>query len=184
MAIRPILYADDPRLRQRAKPIKRFGPELKALADDMLETMHAANGLGLAAPQIGLLQQLFVAHLPQNEEDPQSGKDFVLINPQIVQASPERVEGVEGCLSMPTWYGRVARAEWVVVKALNVHGKPVRIKAHGMLARVFQHEIDHLNGVLFVDHIRNPEDLWQELPEEEKGEQPAAQVAAAVAQPA
>lgn len=183
MAIRQVLYADDPRLRQKAKQVKQFGPALKALADDMLETMHAANGLGLAAPQIGVLQKLFVAHLPKNEEDPQSGKDFVLVNPQIVQASPERVEGVEGCLSIPSWYGRVERAEWVVVKALNVHGKPVRIKAHGMLARVFQHEIDHLNGVLFVDHIRKPEDLWQELPEEEQ-EEPAPEVAAAVAQPA
>ncbi|MCS7259801.1 MAG: peptide deformylase [Anaerolineae bacterium] len=182
MAIRRILYADDPRLRQKAKPVKRFGPELKALADDMLETMRAANGLGLAAPQIGILQQLFVAHLPKDEADPQSGKDFVLVNPQIVQASPERVEGVEGCLSIPTWYGRVARAEWVVVKAQNVHGKPVRIKAHGLLARVFQHEIDHLNGVLFVDHIRRPEDVWQELPKEASEKQPAAQVAAAVEQ--
>ncbi|MGQ9794618.1 MAG: peptide deformylase [Anaerolineae bacterium] len=182
MAIRQILYADDPRLRQKAKPVKQFGPALKALAEDMLETMHAANGIGLAAPQIGILQKVIVAHLPKNEEDPQSGKDFVLVNPQIVQASPERVEGVEGCLSLPSWYGRVARSEWVVVKALNAYGKPMRIKAHGMLARVFQHEIDHLNGVLFVDHISQPEDLWQELPEEQ--EEPAPQVAAAVAQPA
>ncbi|MGC8879788.1 MAG: peptide deformylase [Anaerolineae bacterium] len=184
MAIRPILYAGDPRLRQKAKPVKQFGPALKALADDMLETMHAANGLGLAAPQIGVLQRLFVAHLPKDEEDPQSGKDFVLVNPQIVQASPESVEGVEGCLSMPSWYGRVARSEWVVVKAMNVHGKPIRIKAHGMLARVFQHEIDHLNGVLFVDHIQRPEDLWQELPKEEEPEEPAPEVAVTVAQPA
>lgn len=183
MAIRQILYAGDPRLRQKAKPVKQFGLALKALADDMLETMHAANGLGLAAPQIGVLQRLFVAYLPKDEEDPQSGKNFVLVNPQIVQASPESVEGVEGCLSIPSWYGRVARPEWVVVKAMNVHGKPIRIKAHGMLARVFQHEIDHLSGVLFVDYIRKPEDLWQELPEEEPKES-TPEAATAVAQPA
>jgi len=107
----------------------------------------------------------------------------VLVNPQIVQASPESAEGVEGCLSIPSWYGRVARSEWVVVKAMNVHGKPIRVKAHGLLARVFQHEIDHLNGVLFVDHIRRPEDLWQELPKEEP-EESTPEVVTAVAQPA
>ncbi len=185
MAIRSILYADDPRLRQKAKPVRQFGPALKALADDMLETMHAANGIGLAAPQVGVLQRLLVAHVPKNENDSQSGKDFVLVNPQIVQASSEKVEGVEGCLSIPTWYGRVLRSEWVVVKALSVYGKPIRIRAHGLLARVFQHEIDHLNGILFVDHITKPEDLWQELPQEEgeEVEEPAASAAEAVAQP-
>lgn len=164
MAIRQILYASDPRLRQKSKPIKQFGPALKALADDMLETMHAANGLGLAAPQIGLPQQLVVIHLPKNEEDPQSGRDYVLVNPKVVEASNNRVEGVEGCLSVPTWFGRVTRSESVVVRAQTVHGKPLRLRAHGMLARAFQHEIDHLNGIVFTDYIRKPEDLWQEQP--------------------
>jgi peptide deformylase len=167
MAIRQILYASDPRLRQKSKPVKQFGPALKALADDMLETMHAANGLGLAAPQIGLLQQLVVIHLPKNEEDPQSGRDFVLVNPRVVEAGGDRVEGVEGCLSMPTWFGRVTRPESVVVKAQTVHGKPLRLRAHGLLARAFQHEIDHLNGIVFTDYIRKPEDLWQEQPRTE-----------------
>jgi peptide deformylase len=166
MAIRQILSATDPRLRQKAKPVRLYGPPLKALADDMLETMHAGNGLGLAAPQIGLLQRLVVVHLPKNEEDPQGGKDFVLVNPQIVEASPQKVEGIEGCLSMPTWFGRVIRWEWITVKARNVQGKPIRIRARGLLARAFQHEIDHLDGVLFTDYIRKPEDLWQEKPEE------------------
>ncbi len=182
MALRQVLYANDPRLRQKARPVKQFGPALRALANDMLETMHSANGVGLAAPQVGLSQRLFVAHVPQNEEDPQSGKDFVLINPRIVETSPDRVEGVEGCLSMPTWFGRVVRREWVVVKARNVNGKPIRIKANGFLARVFQHETDHLDGVLFTDYITRPEDLWQEKLEPADEEERAEPVAEPVAQ--
>ena len=175
MAIRPILYASDPRLRQKSKPIKRFGPELKALAEDMLETMHAANGLGLAAPQIGLLQQLIVIHLPKNEDDPQSGRDYVLVNPRIVEASDRRVEGVEGCLSVPTWFGRVTRPEAVVVKGQTVNGKPLRMRAHGLLARALQHEIDHLNGIVFIDRIEKPEDLWQEQPPAEGEAEPVTE---------
>jgi peptide deformylase len=172
MALRQVYYANDPRLRQKAKPVKQFGPALKALANDMLETMHSANGVGLAAPQVGLPQRLFVAHVPKNEEDPQSGKDFVMVNPHIVEASADMVEGVEGCLSLPTWWGHVVRHEWVVVRARNVNGKPIRIKAKGFLARVFQHETDHLDGVLFTDYITRPEDLWQEKPEpDEEAEQ-------------
>jgi peptide deformylase len=170
MAIRPIVYADDPRLRQKSKPVRQFGPALKALADDMLETMHDANGLGLAAPQIGLLQRLVVISLPKNDDDPQSGRDFVLVNPHIVEASSERVEGVEGCLSMPTWWGRVTRPSAIVVKADTVHGKPIRIRARGLLARAFQHEIDHLNGIVFTDYIRKPEDLWQDQPKADEDE--------------
>ena len=182
MAIRQILYANDPRLRQKAKPVRLFGPALKALADDMLETMHAANGLGLAAPQIGLPQRLFTVHLPNNEEDPQSGKDYVLVNPHIAEAAADEVENVEGCLSMPTWFGRVVRPEWITVKARNLRGKPIRIRAKGYLARAFQHEMDHLNGVLFTDYIRRPEDLWQEKPEAEDEAAPAESAAEPVAE--
>jgi len=174
MAIRTIIYASDPRLRQKARPVKQFGPALKALADDMLETLRAANGVGLAAPQIGLLQRLFVAELPPNPEDPQSGKSYVLVNPQLVDSSPEEVEGVEGCLSIPTWYGRVWRPEWIVVRAKSTSGKPIRMKVTGWLARVFLHEMDHLDGVLFTDRVRDPEGLWQERPEEAQVEQPGA----------
>ncbi len=168
MAIRQIIYANDPRLRQKAKRVKQFGPALKALADDMLETMRSAHGIGLAAPQIGLLQRLFVAELPEDEDadDPQSGKPFVLVNPEIVKTSQTEVEGEEGCLSIPTWYGLVWRPEWVVVKAKDVNGKSIRIKAEGLLARVFLHEIDHLNGVLFIDRVESPDKLWQVKPED------------------
>lgn len=171
MANQEIIFANDPRLREKAKRIKQFGPELKALADDMLETMHAAHGIGLAAPQIGLLQRLFVAQLPEDEDDPQSNKPFVLVNPEVVKTSREEVEGEEGCLSIPTWYGLVWRPEWVVVKAQDVNGKPVRVKAEGLLARVFLHEMDHLEGVLFIDRVDSPEKLRQVQPEDSQVEQ-------------
>lgn len=174
MASREIIYASDSRLREKAKRVKQFGAPLKALADDMLETMREAYGIGLAAPQIGLLQRMFVAQLPEDEEEPQSGKPFVLINPEVVKTSRDEVEGEEGCLSIPTWYGLVWRPEWVVVKAQDVNGKPTRIKAKGLLARVFLHEMDHLDGVLFVDRVEDSEKLWQVLPEdlqEEEGAQ-------------
>jgi peptide deformylase len=166
MAIRTIIYANDSRLRGKAKRVRQFGPALRTLADDMLETMRTAHGLGLAAPQIGLLQRLFVTELPKDENDPQGGKPFVLVNPEVVKISPNEVEGEEGCLSVPTWYGLVWRPEWAVVKAQDVNGKSIRIKAEGLLARVFLHEMDHLNGTLFVDRVESPDKLWQVKPED------------------
>lgn len=164
MAIREVFLASDPRLRQKAKPVKDFGPGLKALADDMLETMRSHNGVGLAAPQIGLLHRLFVAEIPESfEEEPNHGRHWVLVNPQVAKVSDEEEQGLEGCLSVPTWAGRVWRPKWVIVKAKTVQGKPVRIKAEGYQARIFLHEMDHLDGVLFTDHIELPEDLWQDL---------------------
>jgi peptide deformylase len=180
MAIREIIFANDPRLRQKAKRVKQFDPDLKTIADDMLETMHEAHGVGLAAPQVGLLQRVFVAQLPEDEEDPQSNKPFVLINPEVVKASRDEAEGEEGCLSIPTWYGMVWRPEWIVVKAQDVNGKPIRVKAEGFLARVFLHEMDHLDGVLFIDRVESTEKLWQVKPEdlqEDQAEQEADAVA-------
>jgi peptide deformylase len=170
MATRQIIYANDPRLREKSKRIKQFGPALKELAEDMLETMHEEQGIGLAAPQIGLLQRMFVAELPEDDNEPQGGKPFVLINPELVRASRNEVEGEEGCLSIPTWFGMVWRPEWIVVKAQDVNGKPIRIKAQGTLARVFLHEMDHLDGVLFIDRVESPEKLWQAKPEDLESE--------------
>jgi peptide deformylase len=170
MAPKEVVYASDPRLRERAKRVKQFGQPLKALADDMLETMHDARGIGLAAPQIGLLRRMFVAYLPEDEDDPQSGKPYVLVNPEVVKASRNEVEGEEGCLSIPSWYGLVSRPEWVVVKAQDTRGKSMRIRAEGLLARVFLHEMDHLNGVLFVDRVESPDKLWKVTPEDLQGE--------------
>jgi len=163
MAIREIFFADDPRLRQKAKKVKDFGPHLKKLADDMLETMHAASGVGLAGPQIGVMQRIFVAEIPADEEypHPDSGKPFVLINAEFTKVSEEMEEGQEGCLSIPGWIGLVDRHTAIEVKAQTVTGKRIKMKATDFLARVFQHERDHLDGILFIDHIADKEKLWQ-----------------------
>jgi peptide deformylase len=182
MATREIIYANDPRLRQKAKRVKQFGPALKALANEMLETMQEAHGIGLAAPQIGLLQRLFVAHLPEEDDDPQSGQSFVLVNPEVTKTGRQEVEGEEGCLSIPTWYGLVSRPEWIVVQAQGTNGKSIRIRAEGMLARVFLHEMDHLDGVLFIDRVESPDKLWQVKPEDLQDEQEAELETSAVAE--
>ncbi len=142
-------------LRQPARKVKRFGPELQRLVDEMIETMREAGGVGLAAPQVGVPLRVFVAELPEDEEDPQSGRVYVLVNPKIIKASLEEVEGEEGCLSIPGIYGDVWRAEEVVVRAQDVNGKEIRLRAKGFLARIFQHEIDHLNGILFIDRVQD-----------------------------
>ena len=175
MAIRKVIYINDERLRQKAKKIKDFTPSLKQLAQDMLETMHAHKGVGLAGPQIGVMQRIFVAEIPlpddkEVEPHPQSGRVYVLINPEIVKKSDNLIEGNEGCLSIPNWQGTVERPEWVEVKAQNLQGRKIRLKVDDLLARIFQHEIDHLNGVLYIDHIKDREKLWQILPEDEQNE--------------
>lgn len=166
MTIRKILYANDPRLRQKAKKVKDFGPHLKKLADDMLETMRQANGVGLAGPQIGVMQRIFVAEIPADQEDPNSGQSYVIINPELTDLSEEIEEGQEGCLSIPNWYGLVNRHRSVQIKGKDVRGKNIKLTVDGFLARIFQHEYDHLNGVLFIDHISDKEKLWQVLPGE------------------
>jgi len=170
MAIRPIVQADNPLLRKRSKKVKRFGRALQNLIDDMVETMHAVHGLGLAAPQIGVSQQVIVIQLPEDEEDPQSGKLYVLCNPEIVKTAGEE-ESEEGCLSVPGFVGDVRRAAVVIVKGLDRHGKKIRIKAEGLLARAFQHEIDHINGALYIDRVDSPEKIRRIVPVEEQGPQ-------------
>ncbi len=177
MAIRKVLPGSDPRLRQKAKKIKQFSPGLKALAEDMLETMRHHRGVGLAGPQIGVMQRIFVAEIPPwrgngPEPHPQSGASYVLINPELVEAAENLVEGREGCLSIPTWVGLVERPEWVVVKAQDLTGRPLKLKVDDLLARIFQHELDHLNGILYIDHIKDPQKLWQETPEAKAPVQP------------
>ncbi len=173
MATRKIIYADDERLRRQAKKVNRFTPDLKQLALDMLETMRSHQGVGLAGPQIGVMQRIFVAEIPVlmdngQEPHPQSGVSYVLVNPKIVKTSNRMVEDQEGCLSIPTWYGLVDRPEWVEIKAQDVSGRKFKLKVDDLLARIFLHEIDHLNGILFIDHIKDSEKLWQVLPETEQ----------------
>jgi peptide deformylase len=159
MATRRILQLDEPLLRKKSKKVKQFDEGLKTLAEDMVETMHAANGLGLAAPQVGVLERVIVVQLPEEYELPEAGRLFVLVNPEIVQRAEEEEAGEEGCLSIPGFVGEVVRSRHVVLKGQNLKGKSLRLEADEFLARVFQHEIDHLDGVLFIDRVAGPEKL-------------------------
>ena len=159
MALREIVFLPEPVLRRKAKPVTKFDKELQTLIDNMIETMRDAPGVGLAAPQINISQQLAVIEYAEGEDEeeedentpPKPKKLYVIINPEIVKASEEKVMGIEGCLSIPGLHGEVERHESIQVKALNRHGSPVKLKVDGWMARIFQHEIDHLNGVLFTD---------------------------------
>jgi peptide deformylase len=176
MSVRPIVLSDDPSLRKKSRHVRRVSPALQQLVDDMVETMHAANGIGLAAIQIGVPERVIVVHLPKEEEEeenPESGKLYAIINPALARKSREMEDGIEGCLSIPGWVGEVSRHRAVTVKGLDLQGRPTRIKAEGLLARVFQHEIDHCDGTLFIDHIEDPEKIWP-VPE---GEEEAAEAA-------
>jgi peptide deformylase len=167
---RPITQAGDPVLRQKAKKCKSFGPPLDTLVTEMLDAMHAADGLGLAAPQISVPLRVIVIEMPSeldeegNEIHP--SRLYVYCNPEIVAASGEE-EGQEGCLSVPGYVGEVKRATSVTVKGQDTKGRKIRTKATGLLARAFQHEIDHINGILFIDRVDSPEKLRRIRPGEE-----------------
>jgi len=169
MALRKIVTLPDPVLKRKARVVTRFGKDLHSLLDDMVETMREAPGVGLAAPQIGLSERIIVVEYFAKEEDEEvedaPKKVWAMINPEIVKASEELVMGVEGCLSIPGLVGEVERHAEVQVKGMNRHGKPVKIKAKGWLARIFQHEIDHLNGVLFPERAVQ---VWQPRQEVEQ----------------
>lgn len=167
MAVREILTSGAPVLRQKAKKVKRVDASTHKLIDDMLETMHAANGLGLAATQVGVSLRVLVIEMPQDDEDPHSGEQVVLVNPEIVKSEGEQF-GEEGCLSVPGYIGMIRRAMRVSVKGLNGKGKEVRVNGEGLLARALQHEIDHLDGVLFTDRLEKPEDLYRLNDENER----------------
>jgi peptide deformylase len=145
-------------LRQKAHKISDFGPDLQRLVDDMVDTMRQAPGVGLAAPQVGESFRLIVVEYGDDEDEEIPPKLYVMVNPEITRASKETVLGTEGCLSIPGIQGEVERNEAVTVKGMNRRGSPMTVKAKGWLARIFQHEIDHLDGVLFVDRA---EKLWQ-----------------------
>jgi peptide deformylase len=155
MALLELRYDPDPILREKAKRVKAFDPSLRKLAEDMLETMHANHGVGLAAPQIGLSIRMLVAELEPDPKEGQKGFKVALCNPEIIKSSGETITGPEGCLSIPGWIGEVPRHASITVKAQTPEGKEVRIKAEEYYARVLQHEIDHLNGVLFTDRIED-----------------------------
>jgi peptide deformylase len=162
MSIRKIVTPPNPTLRKKAIRVRSVTPAIQTLADDMVETMRAAPGVGLAAPQVDVGQRVIVVEYADGSEAPDAPESppklFVVLNPEIVRHSRETVLGNEGCLSLPGIMGEVERYEWVTVKGLNRHGKPFKKKAAGWLARIFQHEIDHLDGILFIDRAT---EIWR-----------------------
>jgi peptide deformylase len=183
MSVREIVVYDDPTLRKKSRRVKNV-KDLDRLIDDMVETMHTANGIGLAAIQVAEPQRVIIVQLPAADEDdkepdPNAGRLFVVINPQLARKSSDVEEGIEGCLSIPGLVGEVERYCAVTVKGLDRQGKPMRIKAQDLLARVFQHEIDHCDGILFIDHIDDPEKLYPVTEGEEEMAEAAREVPAA-----
>jgi peptide deformylase len=168
MALRRILRIDNEDdkkiLKMHCRPVKLPDRTMRQLVADMFETMHAANGVGLAAPQVGLPIQLCVIEIPPEIEEQEDGTEvevapaeqYVLFNPKIVKTSGDEVMRDEGCLSLPGFYGQVPRNSWVTVEFQDVNGKARRLrKADGLLGWAIQHEVDHLNGVLFTERIRD-----------------------------
>jgi peptide deformylase len=161
MPVRTIVSVPDDVLRRKARPVTQFDDKLQALIDDMVETMRVAPGVGLAAPQVGVSQRVIVVEYYENEElaeiEAEAGEEeapkrlYTVVNPEITRKSAETEPGVEGCLSIPGLNGEVERHTAITVKGLNRRGQPVTLKLNGWTARIFQHEIDHLNGILFTD---------------------------------
>ncbi len=170
MGLRTIVTLPDPVLRRKARPVSTFDQSLQTLVDDMIDTMRDAPGVGLAAPQVGIGQRLIVVEYAEPPEEGEEEKQvkprlYVMANPEIVKTSEDKVLGVEGCLSIPGLVGEVERYSMVQVKGLNRRGQPMKVKAEGWLARIFQHEIDHVNGVVFPDRATR---VWKPQPDEEK----------------
>ena len=167
MAILEIASLPDPVLRRKAKKITVFDKDLQTLIDNMVETMREAPGVGLAAPQVSVSSRLVVVEYGEEDEEGNQVKPkklYIVINPEIVQASEEKEVGVEGCLSIPGLVGQVERHVKIMIKGLNRQGKPIKISAEGWLARIFQHEIDHLDGVVYPDRAIK---VWKPKEDEE-----------------
>jgi peptide deformylase len=162
MAVREIITLGNPILRQKARKIGRFDAGVQALANDLLATLHTVAGIGLAAPQVAQAVRLFV--IDYDDKETGTHHKIVLANPEIVQTEGTQ-RGVDACLSIPGYYGvNVRRAARVVVKGQDVRGKPLRVSAEGLLAWALQHEIDHLDGILYIDRLARLEDLRPEQP--------------------
>ncbi len=174
MSILKVARMGHPVLRQKARTIE--SKELKTVPlqkfiDDMIETMYAAPGVGLAAPQVGVTRRLIVVHVPEHyEQEGDPATTLTLINPEIVKAVGQQI-GPEGCLSIPGWVGEVPRADAVTVKAMDLDNRSIRLKARGIVARVLQHEIDHLDGILFIDRVEDKSTIVQ-VPDDEPVEGP------------
>ena len=158
MAVLPIYHFPNPVLKQKSKRVRTIDGSIQRLIGSMIETMHSAGGVGLAAPQLGTLLRVIVIGIPGEE-------DIALINPEVVRRSGERLVD-EGCLSVPGYIGQIKRAESVKVKGRDQNGKKIRIKADELLAQALEHEIDHLNGVLYIDYLEGMDKLRKIEPEE------------------
>jgi peptide deformylase len=179
MATREIVTLGHPTLRQKARKVTKFGPELRQLIDDMIETMRVAPGVGLAAPQVNVAERVIVVELPADEEEGLPAELYAFVNPEIVKASRHKEEGQEGCLSIPGFVGEVERHTEIIVRGEDAYGKPQRVKAYDYLARIFQHEIDHLDGIMFIDRVADPSKI-RKITEEEAAH-PTPEVAEAMA---
>jgi peptide deformylase len=175
VAVLPILYADHAALRAKTKRVSSFDASLRKLAQDMVETMHAAHGVGLAANQVGVLLQIAVIQIPNERAEGESSweEPIYLVNPEVIKRSGER-EVEEGCLSVPGYRAKVKRSQSVTVKARDLHGREFRIRnVTGLLAQAIEHETDHLNGILYIDHLESLDELYkitsQDEEEEEEG---------------
>ena len=169
MAIRKIVLMGDPVLRREADPVETFDEELAALVEDMFETMYHADGVGLAAPQVGISRRILVVDV-RDEEDPERGR-WALVNPTVAWASADVEKSTEGCLSIPGLEEWVSRPAGVEIRGFDPSGAEVSIPAEGLLARALQHEIDHLDGILFLDRVsalkrRMLLKKWKKLQEE------------------
>lgn len=166
MALLNLRIVPDPVLRRKTRHVRNIDASIQRLVDDMLETMHHEGGVGLAANQVGVLHRVAVIHLPEAE------KPIVLINPEVLRREGQR-EVEEGCLSIPGYRAMLFRSVTVRVKAQDREGKPIRIKAQELLAQALEHEIDHLNGILYIDHLESHEKLYKFPAEsEELSEEP------------
>jgi peptide deformylase len=160
MAVLQIRTLPDPVLRQKAKKVTKIDNSIQKLIDDMTDTLHAdPNRAGLAAPQVGVLLRIAVIEVPEHEL-------ITLINPEIIKKEGERIVQ-EGCLSIPGYFGEIKRAVTVKVKAQNRYGKEFRLKAQGLLAQALEQETEHLDGILYIDHLENPEKLFKIEPDQE-----------------
>jgi peptide deformylase len=168
MAVLPIILEGDPRLRQKASKIRSVDESLRKLAAEMHETMDDAPGVGLAGPQIGVLRRIIVVHVPgEYIGEGEAEIRATLINPEIVKGHGREI-ATEGCLSIPGWIGDVPRYDLITVKAMDLNNRQIRIKAQGYYARVIQHEVDHLDGILFVDRVEDKTTLREVQDDEDE----------------
>ncbi len=158
MTAREIIIVPHPTLRKKAEKVTDFGPDLQQLIEDMIDTLHEESGSGLAAPQINVSKQVILIEFGSEEDEEVPPRLYVTINPKITRFSQQMVSGAEGCLSVPGLMGDVDRSQDVVVEGQDRNGEPLKISLQGWIARIFQHEIDHINGILYTDRATQ---VWE-----------------------